>query len=188
VQKLNQKHCNIRLTPTALKECKMKRKLLAAACCCMAALIMATAPQSPNKMRSAFTPLTYLTPGDTTQLEGESDGEVVSASITLTDKGEMAEIEVIQLRLPQSSYTGLPGTQRAWLEERGALTTLVLEGNAEGKDWRLALLFHPDQLWRTRLSLEDQRRDTMTFYDRDEDMETTTPEKRTAFSRGYYNN
>ncbi len=170
----------------------MKRKLLAAACCSMAALIMAATPQSPNKMRSAFTPLTYLTNGKTTQLEGESDHEVVSASITLTDKGEMAKIEVIQnderLRLPQSSYAGLSGTKQAWLEERGALTTLVLEGNAEGKDWRLALLFHPEQLWRRRLSMESQWRDNMTFYDRDEGMETTKPEKRTAFSRGFYNN
>jgi hypothetical protein len=183
------KHC---FTAQALKEYTMKRKILTIAACIMPFFIMAAAPQSPNKLRSAISPLTALSNDDTVYLEGESDDEVVSASVTLNAKGEMAEIEVMQdegrLRLPQSSYSGLSGARQAWLEERGALTTLVLEGNSQGKDWRLALIFHPKQLWRTRLSVEDQWRDVMTFYDRDEEMQTSKPEKRTAFSRGFYNN
>ncbi len=182
----------------------MTNRFLAAGCLGMAILITAASPHNPhrlhsdNKLRSAFTVVTPLPGGAVTELQGESDDETVTAAITVSKKGVMDKITLVQdgrtLMLPQNSYAGLTGTQHAWLEERGALTTLVVEGTemsketGKSKQWRLALLFHPEQLWRRRLSVEGQWRDSMTFYDRDDDMEASQPENRSAISRGFYNN
>ncbi len=167
---------------------------------CIAVIIMAAAPSSPNKTRSAFSLLTPLSAGKTMQLLGETDKETITATISLSSNSAIADITVVQdgraLLLPLDSYAGITGAQRAWIEERGALTTLVIEGAglidgaAQTKEWRLALLFHPEQLWRRRLSVKGQRRDSMTFYnwDKDKDMETTKPKNRAVVSRGYHNN
>jgi hypothetical protein len=69
------------------------------------------------------------------------------------------------------------------------MDVIVIEGVTDDKEWRLALLFHPEQLWRRRLSVEGQKKDQMIFYDRDEDdMEPTEMETRKAHGRGFYNN
>jgi hypothetical protein len=159
----------------------------------IAATSIATVKNNPNEMRDAFTAVIPLPMDSDTTLSGESDDEIVKAVVSLDDKSMLAAIKVEQdgelMRLPKSSYAGLSGAKRAWLEERGALTTLVIEGLKDGKEWRLALLFHPEQLWRRRLSIEGQRKDQMIFYDRDEDnMEPTEMETRKAHSRGFYNN
>lgn len=159
-----------------------------------AATSIAAVNHSTNKLRDAFTAEISLPIDMDTKLSGQiDDNEIVTAVVSLDEKSVLAAIKVEQdgvvMRLPKSSYAGLVGAKRAWLEERGALTTLVIEGLANGKEWRLALLFHPEQLWRRRLSVEGQTKDQMIFYDRDEDnMEPTEMETRKAHSRGFYNN
>ena len=158
----------------------------------IAALNIAAMSHSTNTMRDAFTPLTPLKVDDDTLLSGTSDGDEVTAKISLDDKKALAAIKVTQddtlLRLPKSAYANMKGAQQAWIEERGALTTLVIEGEDAGKSWRLALLFHPQQLRRKRLSVEGNRKDEMTFYSRDEDMQPSKVQIRKAHSRGFYNN
>ncbi|NJM50152.1 MAG: hypothetical protein HC843_04100 [Sphingomonadales bacterium] len=170
----------------------MRPLILSATLPLIAAMLTAAAPQSPNKMRDAFSPLTALQTDMDNKLSGETDGEMVYATISLDDESRLAAIKLVQddeeLRLPKSAYAGIAGARQAWLEERGALTTLVIEGRSDDKDWRLALLFHPEQLWRRRLSVEGERKDQMTFYDRDEDMKPDDMERRKAHSRGFYNN
>ncbi len=178
----------------------MKRQLLAvrtmATISCFAAItsaVFANVPRSPNILRDAVTPLIELVGGKNT-LTGETDGDIINATLEVTEGGTLQSISLVQddviMRLPASAYAGLSGARQAWVEERGALTTIVVEGAQDQKDWRLALLFHHEQLWRRRLSVEGSKRDIMTFYDRDKDaFETASkPEPRAAVSRGYYNN
>jgi hypothetical protein len=169
----------------------MKRIFHALAVCMISSAALAVAPQSPNKLRHAFTPVSALSGNGSTSLSGTSDGDLVIAKLTLDEDRRVTNIEIKQaettLRLPKSAYANLPGAQHAWLEERGELTTLVIEGKTDNKDWRLALLFHQDQIWRKRFTQEGDRRDVMTFYSRGEEMEASKPKKRKAFSQGFYN-
>ena len=154
-------------------------------------LLLALAPPSPNVMRSAIAPLVMLEAGKTIRLQGSTDGkQTVEAAIAISAQGGMlSAVSVSQdgkaLTLPESAWQGLEGARHAWLEERGALTTLVVEGESEGKDWRLALEFHPRQLWLRRLSREGEAKDSFIFYDRD----NLKPQKerfRRKLSRGFH--
>lgn len=156
----------------------------------IALVSVGAAPRTANLMRDAITPATALAAEKVITLSGESDNEIVHAEIKLamTDRG-IATITVSQdgekLELPESAYADMKGAQTAWLEERGALTTLVIEGADAGKDWRLALLFHSEQLWERRLSREGLNRDTFIFYDRD-DMKPSKPQQRRTINRGFH--
>jgi hypothetical protein len=169
----------------------MKTIFFALAVASVAVPLHAAAPQSPNKMRSAITSQVMLIMADKTILSGEADGKIVTAHIELDRMSGLAKINVMQdgneMRLPLAAYAGLIGAKSAWIEERGAMTTLVIEGHDAGKDWRIALLFNDDQLRRRRLSREGVKHDMMTFYSRDEDMVASEPEPRKSFGRGYYN-
>ncbi len=168
----------------------MKRVLLVASLLAISMSAAANVRHSPNKLRDAYSPLTGLQYGENNPVSGKSDGVPVIATIMLDTKGAITEIKLSkdgeQLAIPASSYTELPGAQRAWLEERGALDTLVVEGKNGGKEWRLALLFHPKQLWRRRLSVEGQRGDSMVFYSRDQHMKPSKAEDRVTSSRGFH--
>ena len=89
----------------------------------------------------------------------------------------------VNVLLPQSAFSSLKGAQLAWLEKRGALATLILAGEEDGKQWKVALIFHPKQLWKRRLSIAGVQRDEFTFYDRD-DMEPSDAERRGTMSMG----
>jgi hypothetical protein len=150
----------------------------------------AAAPRTANLMRDAFTPQIALIAGKVVTLTGESDHEVVRAEICLS--ATQSSISSITLSqdgekpgLPESAYATMKGAKFAWLEERGKLTTLVVEGADAGKDWRLALLFHPHQLWERRLSREGVGRDNFTFYDR-KDMTPSKPQHRHTINRGFH--
>jgi hypothetical protein len=144
-----------------------------------------------NVMRHAITPIQSLERGATVQLMGTTDGdEAFSATLETNEAGAVTRLTVAQdgapLGLPESAFADLSGADTAWLEERGALSTLVVEGwTAEGKRWRLALEFHPKQLWKRRFSLEGERRDLYTFYSR-QDMTPSEPERRGAGGNGLY--
>jgi hypothetical protein len=107
-----------------------------------------------------------------------SKNEQRISSIKMTHDG-------VDLLLPDSAFTSLKGAQLAWLEKRGALPTLIIAGEEAGTQWKLALIFHPKQLWKRRLSIEGLRRDEFTFYDRD-DMEPSEPERRRTMSMGVF--
>jgi hypothetical protein len=173
-----------------LKEPIMKRVLLAAGLFAISMSAAASVRHSPNKLRHAYSPVTGLQYGENNPVSGNSDGAPVIATIMLDTKGAITEIKLSkdgkQLSVPASSYTELPGAQRAWLEERGALDTLVVEGENDGKAWRLALLFQTKQLWRRRLSVEGQRGDSMVFYSRDQHMKPSKAEARMTSSRGFH--
>jgi hypothetical protein len=167
----------------------MTKKLIAVGSLIMATFIMAATPQSSNKIRGAFSNVTALSSGATNSIQGESDGKNVLATVTLNKQSEIVNLMIVQgdnkLRLPADAYSGINGTQRAWLEERGALTALVLEGTENEKAWRLALLFHEEQLWKRQLSQEDRRSSMVTYYSRDEGMKPSKPENRIALRKRY---
>ena len=146
---------------------------------------------TPNVMKDAITPMTPLARGATVQLAGTTDGDEEFSVMLETDAtGALTRMTAAQdgakLGLPDSAFEGLSGADTAWSEERGALSTLVVEGwTKEGKRWRLALEFHPKQLWKRRFSMEGERRDLFTFYDR-KDMTPSEPELRSAGSKGLY--
>ncbi len=146
---------------------------------------------TPNVMRHAITPMQPLARGAAVQLMGTTDGdEEFSVQLATDEAGAIMRMTVAQdgtqLGLPDSAFADLSGADTAWLEERGALSTLVVEGwTPEGKRWRLALEFHPKQLWKRRFSLEGERRDLFTFYSR-QNMTPSTPERRSAGSQGLY--
>jgi siroheme synthase (precorrin-2 oxidase/ferrochelatase) len=148
------------------------------------------APRTANLMRDAITPATALAADKVTTLTGESDDEKVIADITLAaNGGAITKIAVSQdgkaLRLPETAYAAVAGAKIAWLEERGALTTLVIEGVTANKDWRLALEFHPKQIWLRRLSREGVAEDNFTYYDRD-DLKKTRVFDRHAGNHGFH--
>lgn len=144
-----------------------------------------------NVMRHAITPMQSLDRGATVQLMGTTDGDEAFSAILETDEaGAITRMTVAQdgekLGLPESAYAELSGADTAWLEERGALSTLIVEGwTQEGKRWRVALEFHPKQLWKRRFSMEGERRDLYIFYSR-KDMTPSTPERRSAGNQGLY--
>ncbi|MFM9851469.1 MAG: hypothetical protein ACKVOJ_01495 [Sphingomonadaceae bacterium] len=157
---------------------------------CVALATIGAAPRTANLLRDAITPMTALAPDKVTSLSGESDDEIVTADITLSGKdGAISKVAVMQdgkaLRLPDSAFSAISGAKRAWLEERGALTTLVIEGVSAAKDWRLALEFHPKQLWLRRLSREGVAQDSFTYYDRD-DLNKTRIFDRHAGNHGFH--
>jgi len=121
--------------------------------------------------RQAFTPQSDLKPSETTRIEGESDTDIVEATLTLDEDGTLDVVRMMQdnksLRLPDSAWQGMKGARQAWLEERGALTTLVIEGEDDEGDWKLSLIFHPDQLRKRRLIREHTGKSSVTFYHRD---------------------
>lgn len=146
---------------------------------------------TPNVMKDAITPMTPLARGATVQLAGTTDGDEEFSVVLETDEaGALLRMTAAQdgekLGLPDSAFADLSGADTAWLEERGALSTLVVEGwTTEGKRWRLALEFHPKQLWKRRFSMEGERRDLFTFYSR-KDMTPSQPERRRAGNEGLY--
>ena len=148
--------------------------LAAFACAVVLSPTMASAEvyYTRNVLKDAVTPMVRLEPGTGNHLTGMTDGEEpLSAHITLDDARTITTLAVSQdgqaLFMPDSAWNTLTGADTAWLEERGALSTLVLEGyDAEIRRWRVALLFHDAQLWKRRASLEGQGRDQFTFYDR----------------------
>ena len=146
---------------------------------------------TPNVMKDAITPMTPLERGATVQLAGTTDGDEEFSVLLETDvTGAIARMTAAQdgekLGLPDSAFADLFGADTAWLEEPGALSTLVVEGwTPEGKRWRLALEFHPKQLWKRRFSMEGERRDLYTFYSR-KDMTPSEPERRGAGNKGLY--
>jgi hypothetical protein len=151
---------------------------------------VSAAPRTANLMRDAITPATALVADKVTTLRGESDDEVVSADIAMAAKdGALTKIAVSQdgkvLGLPETAYAGLSGAKIAWIEERGALTTLVIEGVTANQDWRLALEFHPKQLWLRRLSREGVVQDNFTYYDRD-DLNAVRVFDRRSGNRGFH--
>jgi hypothetical protein len=163
----------------------MKRRLILIAFACIAAT-----PRSPNLLRDAFTPVVVIVPGQPLALSGSTDGKkAVNAEINST-KGDarLTHIAVRQdghaLSLPDVAYVDLTGANRAWLEERGALTTLVIDGVETGKDWRLALEFHPKQVWLRRLSREGVNRDAFTYFDR-HDLKPQHVQWRRSQERGF---
>ncbi len=111
--------------------------------------------------------------GAALELVATTDGDEPLTARIVTDKADarLTAITVSQdgreLRLPGSAYAGLTGASRAWLEERGALSTLLVEGKDSAGRYHLALEFHPEQLWLRRLSREGVSRDSFTFYDRE---------------------
>ena len=136
----------------------------------LAAIAMiAAAPRSPNLLRHAFSPVVVLEAGKDAALAGRTDGERVEARLTLTANAGLDTLSISQdgrpLGVAASALQGVSGANRAWLEERGALTTLVVEGVSDGKDWRLALEFHDTQLWLRRLSREGVAKDSFTFFE-----------------------
>ncbi len=149
----------------------------------------AAAPPATNLFRDAFSPIVPLEAGKAAELKGVTDGdEPVVARLTLADDGTLAKAEAMQdgqiLLLPPSAIQGLSGAKRGWLEERGALTTLVIEGTEKAKTWRLALEFHPKQLWLRRVSREGQARDEFTYYDR-RDLAAQKLDRRRHHVRGF---
>jgi hypothetical protein len=152
--------------------------------------LIAASPSSPHLTSSAFTQAMPLNGGEKLTLEGRTDrDEAVVAEIAVTKDGtKLSSISVKQddqqLILPAFSYDTVTGARRAWLEERGALTTLVIEGNNAGKDWQLALEFHPKQLWLRRLSVEGENRDHFTFY-RGDKLEKTREFRRHSLHRRF---
>ncbi|MFM2099023.1 MAG: hypothetical protein RLZZ366_562 [Pseudomonadota bacterium] len=163
----------------------MKRHLILIAFACVAAT-----PRSPNLLRDALTPVAAIVPGKALALSGTTDGKkAVSAQIdSAKTDARLTHIAVSQdghaLLLPEVAYADMKGANRAWLAERGALTTLVIEGVDAGKDWRLALEFHPKQLWLRRLSQEGVNRDAFTYFDRDD----ATPQRiqwRRSYEHGF---
>ncbi len=156
--------------------------------------------RSPNMLRDAFTLLTLLKDEGTVRLVGETDDDdEAEATITLGKDGKLDVVRMHQdgvaMRLPDAAWQGITGAQQAWLEERGACTTLVIEGEDKAGEWRLALIFHPEQLWKRRLSREGRERDHFTFYNRDEDEQdedfdytrVIEEEHREGHGRGFYN-
>lgn len=144
-----------------------------------------------NVLRHAITPMQPLARGAVTNLSGVTDGkQEFSAILDINADGAIAAMTVAQdgerLALPDSAFDGLSGADTAWLEERGSLSTVIVEGwSADGKRWRLALEFHPKQLWKRRFSMEGEHRDLYTFYSR-KDMTPSKPERRSAGDKGVY--
>jgi len=130
---------------------------------------LAAAPRSPNLLRHAFSPVVPLEAGKDATLAGRTDGETVEARLALTADAGLDTLSISQngqpLGVAAGALQGVTGANRAWLEERGALTTLVVEGASEGKDWRLALEFHDNQLWLRRLSREGLAKDSFIFFE-----------------------
>jgi hypothetical protein len=129
-----------------------------------------------------------LTASKTITIESVKHRDPMVAQITLDKAGQaITDIKMSHddrdLLLPVSAFNEIQGPKIAWLEKRGALLTLMLAGEHKGKVWKLALEFHPKQLWKRRLSVEGVRRDEFTFYDRD-DMEPSKPEHRDAMTMG----
>ena len=153
--------------------------------------VRAEAYYTANVLRYAITPMQPLTRGAVISLSGVTDGdEEFSAILDVDAEGGIAAMTVAQdgkaLGLPASAFAGLSGADIAWLEERGALSTVIVEGwTPEEKRWRLALEFHPKQLWKRRYSMEGENRDLYTFYSR-KDMTPTEPERRGAGDKGVY--
>jgi hypothetical protein len=136
----------------------------------LAAMAMiAAAPRSPNLLRHAISPVVALEAGKGATLSGESDGERVEARLALSAVAGLETLSISQdgqpLGVAASALQGVSGANRVWLEERGALTTLVVEGASDGKDWRLALEFHDNQLWLRRLSREGLAKDSFIFFE-----------------------
>jgi hypothetical protein len=149
---------------------------------------LAAAPPPVGTWRHAVTPALDIPADQPLTLSGETDGERVEAIIDLNKADRsIASIAVRQdgqlLLTPPSSWTGLNGASRAWIEERGALTTVVVEGTANAKAWRLALEYHPEQLWLRRVSRVGENRDSFTYFDR-EDLAPSKPMIRHAAYRG----
>jgi hypothetical protein len=141
--------------------------------------------------RWALTEAGAITSGTALELAATTDGDQSLTASVMVQKADAAliAISVVQdgrpLGLPASAFIGLKGATRAWLEERGALSTLVIEGlDGEGK-WRLALEFHPKQLWLRRLSRQGQAKDSFTYYDRD-DLKPGDPQLRGHSNRGLW--
>ncbi len=163
----------------------MKRPLILIALACVAAT-----PRTPNLLRDAITPAVAIVPGKPLALTGQTDGkQKVSAQIDSDHlDARLTHIAISQdgnaLSLPAVAYADMKGANRAWLEERGALTTIVVEGVETGKDWRLALEFHPKQLWLRRLSREGVNRDAFTYFDRN-DLKPQRVQRRRSYERGF---
>jgi hypothetical protein len=157
---------------------------------CVALITTGAAPHTANLYRDAITPVTGLAADKVTSLSGESDNEIVTADITLSGKdGAISKIVLIKdgkvLRLADAAFASISGATVAWLEERGALTTVVIEGETADRDWRLALEFHPKQLWLRRLSREGIAQDSFTYYDRD-DLSKTRSFARRSGNHGFH--
>ncbi len=152
-----------------------------------AALLSANIPfklKSKDMVSKAYA----LTAAQTITIESQKRRDPMVAQITLNKSGQsIADIKVSHddrdLLLPVSAFNEIQGAKIAWLEKRGGLSTLMLAGEYKGKVWKLALEFHPKQLWKRRLSIEGIRRDEFTFYDRD-DMEPSQPEHRDSMTMG----
>ncbi len=143
-----------------------------------------------NLLKDAVTSVHQLADGTRIILSGETDGEPLVAEVEVGENGMLTDLTIRQgdraLRMPADAWNERSGAKYAWLEERGSLTTLVLEGEEEdGRDWRLALLFHPEQLWKRRLSIEGDKSDLFTFYSR-EDMSANEAKRRGAHNKGLY--
>ncbi len=126
---------------------------------------------NPDRLRhEKLTPVTDLGAGQDVRLNGTTDGHPFVAHIVLDKQGNLASISLVEndmpVRMPTSCCEGLAGANHAWVEERGALTTIVVEGAIDGKTWRLALESHEEQLWLKRLSRQGERRDSFTYFDR----------------------
>ncbi len=124
----------------------------------------------------------------TIQIEGTTDDESLTAIITTAGTGVKA-VAVQQadhkLGLPESAFTGLTGAKQAWLEERGALSTLIIAGSDAGGDWRLALEFHQRHLWLRRLSRAGEGRDSFIWYAHD-DLKPSKEHFRSFVGRGLH--
>jgi hypothetical protein len=156
----------------------------------VAASTYAATPRSPNLMRYAFAPITTVAPGEAITLSGKTDKDELVQAVVQSRKPDASLVKIMvsqdgkALTLPADAFAGVTGANRAWLEERGALTTLVIEGAQFGKDWRLALEFHPKQLWLRRLSREGVARDEFTYYER-KAMTAMKPQLRRAHVYGF---
>jgi hypothetical protein len=128
-----------------------------------------------------------LAANQTTKILSQKTDDRLIAEITLDKSGQSiiaikASRDDRRLLVPQSAFAAMKGATTAWLEKRGALSTLVVTGDHLGKVWKVALEFHPKQLWKRRLTIEGVRRDEFIFYDRN-DMMPSNSEHRSRLTR-----
>lgn len=130
----------------------------------------------------------YLVAGQPITVTSTRTRDPMQAVVTLSNQEQrITGIKMtygdVNVLLPDSAFTSLKGAQLVWLEKRGALATLIIAGEEDGNQWKVALIFHPKQLWKRRFSQDGVRRDEFTFYDRD-DMEPSEAERRSTMTMG----
>ena len=153
----------------------------------MGAILVANTPVKLTS-RDMVSTARYLVAGQPVTVTSTRTRDPMQATVTLSKQQQLITTidmtyDGVKLLLPNSAFTSLKGAQLAWLEKRGALATLIIAGEEDGEQWKVALIFHPEQLWKRRFSKDGIRRDEFTFYDRD-DMEPSEAERRGTMSMG----